>query len=102
MNFITSIKNCIRKYAIFEGRASKSEFSWFFLSVFAVLLINGTNFGFFFIYRANLIIDDFFTTIFLALIVFLTLITVGARKLQDINRSNWIRIYTAICFMGNE
>ena len=31
MDFQTSIKTCFNKYAVFSGRASRSEFWWFFL-----------------------------------------------------------------------
>ena len=31
MDLQTSIKTCFNKYAIFSGRASRSEFWWFFL-----------------------------------------------------------------------
>lgn len=34
MNFFTSIKTCLRKYADFTGRASRSELWWFFLFQF--------------------------------------------------------------------
>ena len=34
MNFVTSIKTCLRKYADFTGRAARSELWWFFLFQF--------------------------------------------------------------------
>ena len=88
MNLITSIKTCLKKYSVFEGKASRSEFWWFFLTVFVVLLGNGTSWGNIGL-RANLVIDDFFTTIVLGLMLFFPLIAVGARRLHDINRSGW-------------
>lgn len=31
MNIVESVKTCFSKYAVFEGRAKRSEFWWFFL-----------------------------------------------------------------------
>ncbi len=36
MNFTTAVKTCLRKYFVFSGRASRSEFWWFYL--FTVVL----------------------------------------------------------------
>ena len=36
MNFIHSIKTCFRKYFVFKGRATRSEFWWF--QLFATVL----------------------------------------------------------------
>ncbi|WP_454917840.1 DUF805 domain-containing protein [Xanthobacter sediminis] len=36
MNFITAIKTCLSKYAVFQGRATRSEFWWF--ELFLVLV----------------------------------------------------------------
>jgi uncharacterized membrane protein YhaH (DUF805 family) len=45
MDFQTAIKTCFNKYAVFEGRASRSEY-WFFI------------FGMFLVDLATSIIDD--------------------------------------------
>lgn len=41
MSFPEAIKTCFRKYAVFEGRASRSEFWWFalFYNAFLFLII---------------------------------------------------------------
>lgn len=39
MTFSTSIRTCLRKYADFNGRASRSEFWWFFLFTALVSLV---------------------------------------------------------------
>jgi uncharacterized membrane protein YhaH (DUF805 family) len=38
MSFPEAIKTCLRKYAVFEGRASRSEFWWFALAYYAFFL----------------------------------------------------------------
>ena len=37
MTFTESIKTCIKKYATFSGRATRSEFWWFQLFIYLVL-----------------------------------------------------------------
>ncbi len=39
MSFPEAIKTCLRKYAVFEGRASRSEFWWFALAYYAFILL---------------------------------------------------------------
>lgn len=39
MSFTASVRTCLRKYADFNGRASRSEFWWFFLFTVLVSLI---------------------------------------------------------------
>jgi uncharacterized membrane protein YhaH (DUF805 family) len=39
MSFPEAIKTCLRKYAVFEGRASRSEFWWFALAYYAFFLL---------------------------------------------------------------
>ncbi len=38
--FIQAIKTCLRKYAVFSGRASRSEFWWWYLFYFAIRLVS--------------------------------------------------------------
>ena len=42
MTFGESISTCFSKYAVFEGRASRPEFWWFFLFTVLTSLIIGT------------------------------------------------------------
>ena len=35
MSFTQSVRTCFREYAVFRGRAVRSEFWWFFLFVMA-------------------------------------------------------------------
>ena len=39
MDFQTSIKTCFNKYAVFSGRASRSEFWWFALFILIISII---------------------------------------------------------------
>ena len=84
MSFSQAITICFTKYANFSGRATRSEFWWFYL--FALLL------GWF----ASLVgatIDPVWgpnalnTVVNLAL--FLPIISAGTRRLHDIGKSGW-------------
>ena len=91
MNFFEAIKTCFSKYAVFSGRASRSEFWYFFLFGFiggsVTLIIDSMILGF------N--IDSYgpINSIF-TIITFLPYLSVGARRLHDINRSGWWQLIT--------
>lgn len=84
MNFSTAISTCLAKYANFEGRASRSEFWWFYLFVY--LLNSGhTIFGYIILGElASNIISFSISAVFL-----FPMIAVTARRLHDIGRSGW-------------
>tara|TARA_B100001250_G_C19801236_1_gene791176 strand:- start:2246 stop:2590 length:345 start_codon:yes stop_codon:yes gene_type:complete len=86
MDFSTSIITCFRKYAVFSGRASRPEFWYFFLFGFigsmVTLVIDSMILGF--------SIDGIGpTNAIFSIITFLPYLSVGARRLHDINRSGW-------------
>ena len=86
MDFQTSIKTCFNKFAVFSGRASRSEF-WFFV-LFGILggiisaIIDVMILGYPF--EENGPINLIFQV---ALIV--PSLSVAARRLHDINKSGW-------------
>ena len=86
MNFQTSIKTCFSKFAVFSGRASRSEF-WFFvlfgfLGGIITVIIDVMILGY--PYEENGPINLIFSV---ALII--PSIAVAARRLHDINKSGW-------------
>jgi len=86
MDFQTSIKTCFNKFAVFSGRASRSEF-WFFvlfgiLGGIIALIIDVMILGYPF--EENGPINLIFSV---ALIV--PSLSVAARRLHDINKSGW-------------
>ena len=86
MDFGKSIKTCFNKYAVFSGRASRSEFWWFelFLLIGAIVtvVIDVMMLG----YTAE---DYGPINVIFSVVTFLPAIAVGARRLHDINRSGW-------------
>ena len=102
MNFTQSISTCMRKYVIFSGRATRSEFWWFCL--FSVLVnlattsqapsfvpviletkdmtANESSYflnNFFFLYLSTIT----------SLILLLPSLAVAVRRLHDVGRSGW-------------
>ena len=86
MNFQTSIKTCFRKYAVFSGRASRSEF-WFFalfefIGTLIASVIDAMILGYpFESYGPVYIVFE--------IVLLIPSIAVGARRLHDINKSGW-------------
>ena len=75
MNFGQAISTCFSKYATFSGRASRSEFWWFFLFQILVSI------------AASMLGDVVAGLVSLA--VLLPAFAVGARRLHDIGKSGW-------------
>ena len=86
MDFATSIKTCFSKYAVFSGRASRSEFWWFalfgFIGGIVTTVIDVMILG-------NSVESYGPTNIIFTIITFLPYLAVGARRLHDINKSGW-------------
>ena len=74
MNFTESIKVCFSKYAVFSGRAQRSEFWWFFLFSAVSSAIAGVVPVIGLIYQLVLLIPS---------------LSVSARRLHDTGRSAW-------------
>ena len=108
MNFIQSISTCMRNYVTFSGRATRSEFWWFYLftvlvnlvatsqaSSFVPTLLDGQDItenessyflnNFFFLYLSTIT----------SLILLLPSLAVAVRRLHDVGRSGW---WTLIAF----
>lgn len=70
MTFGESIKTCFSKYATFEGRASRSEYWWFFLLTYV---------------GGNIPVVGWI----IAIAAFIPSIAVAARRLHDTGHSGW-------------
>lgn len=75
MDFMTAVKTCLtQKYATFSGRASRSEFWWFVLAYVIGMLI------------VSLVP---ILPILYVLALFVPMLAVGFRRLQDTGRPGW-------------
>jgi uncharacterized membrane protein YhaH (DUF805 family) len=73
-------QSCLSQYATFSGRASRSEFWWFFLFQILALIVSG-------------MLGDVAYSI-LALLLLLPALAVGTRRLHDVGRSGWWQLLT--------
>ena len=83
MNFTQSISHCFNNYTNFNGRASRSEFWWFFL--FVTILEFGAD-----IWDASVGYGE--TGFYIWIVIAATItpsLSVGARRLHDLNKSGW-------------
>ncbi len=86
MTFGESIKTCFTKYADFSGRASRSEYWWWFLFIFLATL------------AASIVSEKLAALVSLA--TFLPGIAVGVRRLHDIDKSGWFLLFYLIPLVG--
>lgn len=94
MTFTQSITICMSKYATFKGRASRSEFWWFYL--FAVLLGWAASVVGAVTMPAGSGLGDIFSLV-VNLVLLLPSLAAGARRLHDIGRSGW---WLLLCLTG--
>ena len=82
MDFVTAVKTCLSKFVDFSGRASRSEFWWFFLFQVVVAII------------ASFLGETISGIV--GLILLLPSLAVGARRLHDIGKSGWFLLLAII------
>jgi uncharacterized membrane protein YhaH (DUF805 family) len=82
MGFGQAIATCFRKYAVFSGRASRSEY-WFWV-LFQFLLIVGLTTVDVLTFRTTNVLSGI-----ASLVLFLPSLGVTVRRLHDIDRSGW-------------
>ncbi|MCY3877745.1 MAG: DUF805 domain-containing protein [Rhodobacteraceae bacterium] len=87
MTFTESVSVClIKKYAIFTGRATRSEYWWFFLFTALANSVAGALFG------------ELASIVSLALL--LPGLAAACRRLHDAGRSGWWLLLILIPFVG--
>ncbi|ESQ80041.1 DUF805 domain-containing protein [Asticcacaulis sp. YBE204] len=79
LQFSDALWVCLKKSAIFYGRASRSEFWWFYL-FYAGLNIGLTGIG---------ALTNLSWLVYISYPFAIPLLSVGVRRLHDINRSGW-------------
>ncbi len=86
MTFGESISTCFKKYATFDGRATRSEYWWFVLFTFLVSATLG-------------IVSETLSGVF-SLGVLLPSLAVGVRGLHDIDKRGWFLLLWFIPIIG--
>ena len=104
MDLVTSVRTCLTKYATFDGRASRSEFWWFFLAasvvIVAVQLVQNVFVVFeFFARDSRLAVAFGLVTVMLRIATFamvvalaIPFLAVGCRRLHDRGQSGWLQM----------
>ena len=89
MNFTESLNTCLKKYFVFEGRASRSEYWWFQLIVSPSYFI-------------STILENEIAYFFLGVTLFTLIpaISAGVRRLHDTNKSGFFLLISFIPFIG--
>ena len=95
MNFMTAVKTCFSNYVTFSGRASRSEFWYFFLFMvigsIVTIMLDGAIF-------AGKMYDPF-NSIF-GLVTFIPSVAVSVRRLHDTDRSGWWYLLHLVLVIG--
>ena len=86
MTFSESIKTCFSKYADFNGRASRSEYWWFFLFIVLVSI-------------AASMISQIVAVVF-SLATFLPSLAAAVRRMHDTDKSGWLLLIGLIPLVG--
>ena len=89
MTFNESVATCLKKYFVFEGRASRSEYWWFQLIVSPSYFI-------------STFLENDISYFFLGITLFTLIpaISAGVRRLHDTNRSGFFLLISFIPFIG--
>ena len=89
MTFSESVSTCLKKYFVFSGRASRSEYWWFQLIVSPSYFI-------------STFLENEISYFFLGITLFTLIpaISVGVRRLHDTNRSGFFLLISFIPFIG--
>tara|TARA_B100001173_G_C15657465_1_gene408003 strand:- start:38 stop:484 length:447 start_codon:yes stop_codon:yes gene_type:complete len=110
MNFLVSIKTCFKKYADFKGRASRSEFWYFFLLLLLGSILSLVSYVYFFdnseIYYS--FSDTLYNLLYYSLIgiiclfygiIAIPLIAVTIRRIHDVGHSGLIILIFVVGFI---
>ena len=86
MNIQTAVKTCFSKYATFSGRASRSEYWFFYLFTIIASIVTWVIDTMLLGYSAE---NTGAISLIFQIIIILPSIAVGARRLHDIGKSGW-------------
>jgi uncharacterized membrane protein YhaH (DUF805 family) len=94
MDFKTAVTTClVKKYANFNGRASRSEFWWFYLACFVINSV------------VNIVAQAIgdagsILSLIACLALLIPSLAAGCRRLHDINKTGWIQLVGLIPLIG--
>lgn len=104
MSFTESVRTCLNKFATFDGRATRSEFWWFYLfaalvgfvvyiPVFVLMMIGASsNDGAMSGIVALLMVIFSIILAIVVIALYIPLLAVGSRRLHDRGQSGWLQL----------
>jgi uncharacterized membrane protein YhaH (DUF805 family) len=104
MSFTGSVRTCIGKFATFDGRATRSEFWWFYLFTALVGLVGAlpivilsligasSNDGAVSAVFALLSVIFWIILAIVGVALYIPLLAVGSRRLHDRGQSGWLQL----------
>jgi uncharacterized membrane protein YhaH (DUF805 family) len=109
MSFVESVRTCFSKYATFDGRATRSEFWWFYLFTALVGLVGYVPVLVLTVISASASANDsavsavsavfaillalfWIVWIVVLLALYIPLLAVGCRRLHDRGQSGWLQL----------
>ena len=110
MGFTDAVKTCLSKYATFSGRASRSEYWWFYLAFIIAAIIctipliwlanNMRVPGAFYGDVRSLYLPYYIPIAILVLATFVPFLAVSVRRLHDSNKRGWWYLVTLVPYVG--
>jgi uncharacterized membrane protein YhaH (DUF805 family) len=104
MSFTDAVRTCINKFATFDGRATRSEFWWFYLFAalvgfigyvpILILTVIGASSNDGAISSIFTILTVIFWIVWLIVVIalYIPLLAVGSRRLHDRGQSGWLQL----------
>lgn len=89
MTFTDSISTCFSKFATFKGRASRSEYWWFFLFVAIISWALDVGLNLQILNNQDASDSASFISGLVNFILLIPCLAVGSRRLHDIGRTGW-------------
>ena len=101
MTFVESINTCFKqKYADFNGRASRSEYWWFVLLYFLVLIAVTVLTGGMMDESGGFSTIGLIGFLLVVAVFFLPSLAVSVRRLHDIDKSGWWYLISLVPYVG--
>jgi uncharacterized membrane protein YhaH (DUF805 family) len=104
MSFTDAVRTCISKFATFDGRATRSEFWWFYLFAalvgfigyvpILILTLIGASSNDGVVSGIFTILTVIFWIVWLIVVIalYIPLLAVGSRRLHDRGQSGWLQL----------
>ncbi len=100
MTFVESVKTCLSKYADFSGRATRSEYWWFYLAFILFYIAGLVLAGILSSISETLGMIGFGIVALGALGFILPSLAAGVRRLHDVDKSGWFLLIGLIPIVG--